>query len=134
MEDRRELSHEQGLDKHVVHADHVGSEHGGVDYERRDANPKKILIFTASLTIIIAGLIIGLSEYFLFVTDAQIAEAVLKKEDPRLRDLHAMEDEVLNSYKVLDTEKGIYQIPISRAMEVMADEAFRAQQASSNKK
>ncbi|MBX7152648.1 hypothetical protein K1X84_13485 [bacterium] len=133
MEDRRELSQEHGHEKHVVHAEHVGAEHGGVDYERRDANPKKILIFTVTLVIIIAGLIMGLSEYFLFVTDAQVAEAVLKKEDARLRDLHAMEDEVLNSYKVLDAEKGIYQIPINRAMEVLADEAFRAQQMSSKK-
>ncbi|NUM81898.1 hypothetical protein HUU42_13960 [bacterium] len=130
MEDRRELSHEHGHEKHTIHSEHVGSEHGGVDYERRDANPKKILIFTVTLVAIIAGLIIGLSEYFLFVTDAQVADAVLKKEDPRLRDLHAMEDEVLNSYKTLDAEKGIYQIPVSRAMEVLADEAFRAQQTS----
>ena len=35
---------------------------------------------------------------------------------------HAHEDEILNSYKVLDKDKGRIQIPVARAMELIAQE------------
>jgi hypothetical protein len=53
---------------------------------------------------------------------------VLKPESAPLRDLRAREMETLTTYKVLDPVKSVYRIPISRAMELMADEAYQEQQ------
>ena len=40
-----------------------------------------------------------------------------------LQNLHSQEDEELNTYKYLDRNKGTVQIPISRAMQLIAEEA-----------
>jgi hypothetical protein len=37
-------------------------------------------------------------------------------------ELRKLEDESLNSYKIIDEEKQIYQIPIDRSKELMLDE------------
>jgi len=40
-----------------------------------------------------------------------------------LQKIHEREDNALHSYKVIDAEKGIYQIPITRVIELVVDEA-----------
>jgi hypothetical protein len=44
-----------------------------------------------------------------------------------LREVRAAEDRVLNSYGWVDREAGIARIPISRAMEILADEGLPTQ-------
>jgi hypothetical protein len=40
-------------------------------------------------------------------------------------DLRVREEEVLNSYAVVDSTKGVFRIPVEHAMKLMADEAFQ---------
>lgn len=119
-----------GHERHGEHPDQLGTEHGGVDYERRDANPRKIMIATVSLLAIMIVLIIGLAELFMMTVDQQVTDAVLKPPSAQLRDIKAKEQEVLNNYKVIDAAKGVYQIPIARAMELAAEEAYQKTQKS----
>ena len=121
-------SNKFGHERLGEHSEQLGSEHGGVDYERRDANPRKIMIVTASLFTVVVVLIVGLSELFTMVTDAQIREAVLKPESAPLRDMRSKEQDVLNNYKIIDSVKGVYQIPIARAMDIAAEEAYQSTQ------
>ena len=63
----------------------------------------------------------------MFTKDKMVYQTTLKPQAAQIKDLRIHEDQVLNSYKVLDKEKGIYQIPIEQAMKVMADEAYEKQ-------
>ena len=105
----------------------IGVEHGGVDYERRDANAKTILLTTFTLVAVVVGLLIWLNEYFISTREETFSTLVFEPESLPLRELRAREDEILNSYKVIDAQKGIYQIPVSRSMELIVEEAYKAQ-------
>jgi hypothetical protein len=97
-------------------------------YEKQDVKPVWIFAITL-LTIaflVVAGVI--LYEYFTVYKEAVVEEQVLTPQSTALRDLRAHEAEVLNSYKLLNADSGVYQIPIDRAMELVADEAFQARQ------
>lgn len=119
MSESSKFGHERSGD----HPEQLGTEHGGVDYERRDANPRKIIIATVSLLAIVVVLIVGLAELFNMTVDEQVTEAVLKPPSVQLIDIMTKEHDVLNNYKVIDAAKGVYQIPIARAMELVAEEA-----------
>ncbi len=94
-------------------------------YEKRDANLKWILIITVAGAIFLIGTVLLVDDYFVMTKEEIIYETVLRPESAPLRDLRAREDEVLHSYKKLDSAAGVYQIPIDRAMQVLADEAYR---------
>jgi len=97
-------------------------------YERKDVNVGKIVLVVAVCAGFLIVAIILLSDYFTAVTEEQKYEVVLRPESAQLRELRAHEDETLNTYKILDSAKGVYRIPIDRAMKVMADEAFQESQ------
>ncbi|MFC1729468.1 hypothetical protein ACFL6I_03935 [candidate division KSB1 bacterium] len=99
-------------------------------YEKEDVDLKKILIVAGSVILILVVMLIGLYDYFLSTKEAMIYEYLLKPESAKLRDLRAREEEVLHSYKRLDPEGDLYQIPIERAMELIAEEAFQERQRS----
>jgi len=79
--------------------------------------------------VILAAAGIGLVVLLLSVLATQLVrikgrDTVYVKElsvvDPRITETHAKDVEELNSYKVMDAEKGYYRIPISLAMDEMA--------------
>ena len=96
-------------------------------YEKRDINATKIIIFSSAGIIILASLLFLLYNYFISEKEEIVYETQLKPESVLLRDLRAGEEETLTTYKVLDAGKGIYQIPIDRAMQLLAEEHFKQQ-------
>ncbi len=103
------------------------SQHGEpFKYEKRDANLKIISLVTIATAAFVIISVIVVDDIFVLTKEKIIYDTVLKPESISYRDLRAREDEVLNSYKVVDAAKGIYQIPIDRAMQLVADEAYRA--------
>jgi hypothetical protein len=60
--------------------------------------------------------------WFLGAKDNEIAHKQAAFVPTELQAQHAHEDEILNSYKVLDKDKGRIQIPVARAMELIAQE------------
>lgn len=101
-----------------------GPENGG--YEKRDINPTKVFLAGLAGVVVIVIVVIFIINYFTATREEIIYEEVLKPESAALRELHAREEEELNSYAVLDAKKGVYRIPIKRAMELMAEEAYQA--------
>ena len=99
-------------------------EHPGDGYEKRDVAVGKLLAATAIITIFVAAFVIVLFQYFSLQSQEDIYDAQLAPQSAALLDLRAKEDEVLNSYAVVDSTKGIYRIPIDRAMKLLADEAY----------
>ena len=101
--------------------------HGSSGYEERDANIGRIAIIGIGFVILLAVSLFLVDQYFIITKEKDIQEVVLKPQSITLRELRSREDEILNSYKVIDASKGIYQIPISRAMDILAQKAYRAQ-------
>lgn len=93
-------------------------------YEKSDVNVGRIVGWALVIIVVLVVILVLMNEFFIYSKDKLIYETRLKPESKQLRDLRAREDQILNSYKVLDAEAGLYQIPVERAMKVMADEAY----------
>ena len=103
----------------------IKNNNGEPGYETGDVNVKKILIVGFTGAVLLALILVGLYQYFIAETERQVYESVLKPESTALRELRAREDEELNSYKLIDSSKAIYQIPIARAMQLLTDQASK---------
>ena len=97
-----------------------------MSYEKRDVNVSKIVGFAIVIVVFLVAVIIFLNEFFIYEVE-NIKEERDSVVSTQLRDLRAAEEETLNSYKVLNADKDKYQIPIDRAMKLMADEAYAKQ-------
>ena len=93
-------------------------------YEKSDVSTKKLFIASGSVVVFIAIIIIALNSFFLASKEKQVYESVLKPTSTELRELRARENETLTSYKMLDERNGVVQIPVERAMKLLAEEAF----------
>jgi hypothetical protein len=96
-------------------------------YERQDVNIRRLLLVTLAVLFLIVVIIWAMNEYFFMAREELVYETVLKPESAELRELVARETETLNSYKMIDAQKGICQIPIERAMDVLAREHYQHQ-------
>ncbi len=72
--------------------------------------------------LIMAILIFG-GIYFRSDEEFLLYESIEKPKPENLQQLNEREEEALTTYKVLDEEKGIYRIPIERAIDLLAEEA-----------
>lgn len=95
------------------------------DYERRDINAYKVIGYSIFGVIILVVILVLLNDYFLIEKNEMVYETNLKPVSTDLRDLRSWEADVLHNYKLLDAEHGVYQIPIERAMQLMAEEGFQ---------
>lgn len=93
------------------------------DYDRSD--PRALLIAGLGIASIIGLVltILAVQAYFDHVREEASYQTVYAPVAQDLRDLHAKEAEELNTYKYLDRNKGTVQIPIGRAMQLLAEEA-----------
>ena len=92
------------------------------EYEIRDIPVKSVAIGVVVFILIIGITLFLLYEYYIRVLDDTEYEFKLSKRSKKLMELRKLEDESLNSYKIIDEEKQIYQIPINRSKELMLDE------------
>lgn len=95
-------------------------------YEKRDVNVRNLILIAVLCVVIIVVAVAWVRVYFIKISEEEIYQSVLKPGSITLQELRAKEDNVLNTYRIIDPSKGIYQIPIDRAMELLADEAGRA--------
>ena len=92
------------------------------EYEIKDISVKSFAIGCIVFMIIVGITLFLLYEYYIRVLDDTEYELKLSKRSKKLMELRKLEDESLNSYKIIDEEKQIYQIPIDRSKELMLDE------------
>ena len=95
---------------------------GKNSYEKKDINVPFVIGVAVFLVFILIGILIGLNDLFISEKEKIVYDTLLKPESTELLELQASQSKLLSSYKVLDAEKGIYQIPINRAMTLVADE------------
>jgi hypothetical protein len=94
-------------------------------YEKKDINILLVAGTAAAVLLILIIVVIMLSDFFVAEKEKIIYEQTLGPESGLLLQLRAREDSILTTYKLLDTTKQIYRIPIDRAMELMVLEANR---------
>ena len=96
-------------------------------YEKSDVNIAKVIIYGLFGIIFLVAVLIFTWDYFTSVKESLVEDMVLKPQAATIRELRARETEELTGYKLLDETKGVYRIPIERAMELIADEAYQEQ-------
>jgi hypothetical protein len=101
-------------------------------YEKRDLNARLIVIVALIALILLAASVYVVDEFFQISKEEQIEKVVLQPVSAQLRELRSHEDEVLSTYQVIDATNGIYQIPIDRAMEILANQAYQNQAIQNN--
>ena len=104
------------------------NQHDG--YEKRDVNVAKAILACLLMVVFLVISVIAVNEIFLSVKENYYYQAVLAPQSQLLRDQRAREDEALTTYRVVDSGKGVYQVPVSRAMELLAQESFQAKMKS----
>ena len=104
--------------------EHHGS--GSSGYETRDVNVTKIALYSLLTIAFLLVVVVFVVDYFNVVTEEVIEEVVLSPQSVELRELRTREAEELGSYKLLDADSGRYRIPIERALQLVAEDAFAA--------
>jgi len=92
-------------------------------YEKRDVNIFMVIGLSVVLVTFLIVILVFLIDYFVETKEQMVYEAQLQPESVDLKSLLATENEELTSYKVLDAQRGVYRIPIDRAMELLVREA-----------
>lgn len=100
---------------------HAAHESGG--YDKQDVSIRRLVLISVMCMVVIVVASIWVRSYFIQVTEETIYEMVLKPGSLSLQELRTREDDVLNNYRIIDSTKGIYQIPIDSAMAIVAREA-----------
>ncbi len=101
--------------------------HSSAGYEKKDVNVRMLLWASAGVAALIVCSVVMVQEFVILESEKAAYEIRLKPENPQLLDLRAHEEPELTAVKVIDTAKGIYQIPIDRAMELVAEQ-YKANQ------
>jgi hypothetical protein len=116
-------------------SDHHGhdSDHAGAGYEKSDVAIGRLVLVTLASVIFTVTVIVVLFQYFSVEREAQFQKVVYAPESVPLRELRAQEDAVLGSYGVVNDSLHQYRIPIERAMELVANEAFANRPAGTKK-
>ena len=91
-------------------------------YEKKDVNVPLIIGISFVSIVILVAMVIALADFFKFQKESMVYDSVLSQESKDLVELRSIEYEALNNYKLLDAEKSVFQIPIKRAMQLLAEE------------
>jgi diphthamide biosynthesis methyltransferase len=91
-------------------------------FDRSEPNVRLIAAFGAVTIVLLVVTVLGLQAYFDHVLAQEVYVKVLAPESPALTNLRAREDGELHSYRYIDRDKGEVQLPIERAMQLLAAE------------
>ena len=91
-------------------------------YETQDIPVKAVAIGGLIFVIIVAITLYLMYEYTERAIDDAQNDFRLSKKSEKLTELQELENESLNSYKVIDKEKQIYQIQIDISKELLLNE------------
>ncbi len=92
----------------------------GFDIE--EPNAKAIFVFVAALVMMFVLVVIGVQQYYAYLRAEQEHESIEVPPSEQLRELRAREDWELTHYRRLDKAKGVVQLPVERAMELLIKE------------
>ena len=95
------------------------SDHHNSGYEKSDVHVPSVLVVVVLSAIAIIASLVVVDQYFVYSTERAYYERVLAVQSEELREMRAQESGQLNSYGVVDAKKGVYRLPIERAMKIV---------------
>lgn len=104
----------------------TSTDNNNAGYEKRDVNIVMVIGLSVFLVALLVIILVFLMDYFVETKEQMVYEAQLQPESVDLKQLETAEKKELTTYKVLDADRGVYRIPIERAMEILAKEASSA--------
>ncbi len=93
------------------------------DFDRGEPRALLITGLGAATFIGLIVVILGIQAYFDHIREVATYQKVLVPVSEDLQNLRTQENELLNGYKYIDRNNGVIQIPIDRAMQLVAQEA-----------
>jgi len=94
-------------------------------YEKKDIKAIPIIGYAIGIIVFLVVVILILNNYFMAAKEELVYNVYLKPESSEIRDIRAIDIENLTTYKCLDKKRGVYRIPIERAMQLLAEENFQ---------
>lgn len=91
-------------------------------YEKRDVSIRGLVLGTITLVALIVVMVAFVRDYFVFNMENAITEAALNNPSKELMEIQKVEDDLLTNFRLLDNEKGTYQIPIDLAMTLVVQD------------
>ena len=91
-------------------------------YEKKDVSVAAIVTGSVFTIVLVVIFIVLLDSYFVINKEKYIYENVLSVKSPDLDEIRKAEDLMLNYYGIINDDKGIYQIPIDQAMQIVVEE------------
>ncbi|MFQ6604630.1 MAG: hypothetical protein ACE5D8_03645 [Fidelibacterota bacterium] len=88
-------------------------------YDKHEINVRFIGCLLLGFLIVLGITLVFVDSYYTKATEAAIYSVNVPVSEKRIA-LDAKEEQMLNSYELIDAEKGIYRIPIDRAMALTA--------------
>jgi hypothetical protein len=92
-------------------------------YEKRDTNVYLIIVLGGLLMVLFIFAIWFTWQVYFQAQDRLVQQVVTQPQLDSLRQARILEREPLRQYTLLDSDAGIYSIPIDSAMKMMAEEA-----------
>lgn len=94
----------------------------GVGYDPTDINAPGVTIFTAVVVGVILAVFFGVTLYFEKFYNDLSRQRIDAAPTQDLALIRSREETELNTYKVLDKQKGVVRIPVEQAMKALLEE------------
>ncbi len=101
-------------------------------YELHDVNLLVIIAFAVVCIVVLIVSFVALDGYFVYYKEKLIQEA--NRYPPQaLVELSAQGKNQLTTYATIDKEKGVYRIPVSKAIQILAEDGLDSREESKTK-
>ncbi|KAA3611194.1 MAG: hypothetical protein D8M58_14565 [Calditrichaeota bacterium] len=91
-------------------------------YEKKDVSVKGLILGTIGLVLLIIVMVVFVRDYFVYNMENAITESAVNNPAKDLMEIQKAENQLLTRFKVIDKEKGMYQIPIDLAMKLVVQD------------
>ncbi|MBI2392322.1 MAG: hypothetical protein HYV09_22235 [Deltaproteobacteria bacterium] len=81
-----------------------------------------IAVITFAIVTVTVGVVIGVHQFFGELVRGEVAKKQLEWEDPRKRELVAVETAALSRYQYVSQKDGVVRVPLARARELVLAE------------
>ena len=91
-------------------------------YEKKDVSIKALTIGILATVLLIVAFVVLLRGYFIINYEKSLTEERINNPSKELIEIVEKDKKLLSNYSVLDADKGVYQVPIEKAMELVVQE------------
>ena len=91
-------------------------------YEKKDVSIRAVALGIVGTVLLIVVFVVFLRGYFIINYENDVTQEIIDNPPQELMKIKEKDKKMLSSYSVLDADKGVYQIPIEKAMDLVVKE------------